>query len=122
RHNVVRNNYFHNENWNNGFGDRAVYTGGYAQDSGSNLIEGNRIAFGGTPPDSGNVAAGMGLTTRSNIIRFNCFYGSQGDGMIVATMSGYPDVPVYNRIYCNTFFKNGRQNPSNPGAEMCGLG
>ncbi len=122
RHNVVRNNYFHNENWYNGFGDRCVYTGGQLDVSGWNLFEGNRIAFAGQPPDN-TEAAGMSLVTKSNIVRFNCFYGSGGAGIMMSATASYETSPEYNKIYHNTFYKNGQSvNPGTGSEKKSGIG
>ena len=71
--NIVRRNYFHNENWSSDRGNRNLMLHGYDSNSGNNLIERNRISFAGLPPDSDG-AAGMGLITKKNIVRFNSFY------------------------------------------------
>ena len=88
RFNVVRNNYFHNENWSSGYGDRVLYLAGYNSSSSMNLIEGNRISGAGDPPDNSS-ADGIYLTTRSNIVRFNAIYGSSGSGIMMGATGIY---------------------------------
>lgn len=118
--NVIRNNYFHNENWSGGFGDRVLYLNGEPVSSGGNLIEGNRIAFAGNPPDQ-PVANGIQLSTRSNIVRLNAFYGSTAAGIGMSVTAAYSVSPEYNRIYNNTFYTNG-WHPANGRENSCGLG
>lgn len=115
-HNVIRNNYFHNENWYNGFGNRNLYLHGHDGVSGRNLLEGNRIAFSGEPVD--NIGAtGMLLTSRSNIVRFNSFYENNTAGLSMSITASYLTSPQYNSIYHNTFYRNGWLTGSNVGNE-----
>lgn len=118
--NVIRNNYFHNENWYNGYGDRVLYLNGDGASSGWNLIEGNKIAFAGTPPDN-PVANGIQLSTKNNIVRLNCLYGNTSAGLGMSVTAAYWVSPEHNRIYNNTFFTNGWHSAN--GAEgRCGVG
>ena len=115
-HNVLRNNYLHNENWYNGFGNRNLYLHGNDGVSARNLVEGNRIAFSGLPSD--NVGAtGMLLTSRSNIVRFNNFYENNTAGLSMSITTGYLTSPQHNMIYHNTFYRNGWLTGSNVGTE-----
>lgn len=119
---VVRSNYFHNEIWSNGHGDRAVYLHGFAANSGRNLIEGNRIAYSAKPPDNFG-AAGMSLDSSYNIVRGNSFYNNNLAGITMSSSPGYKQSPRYNRIYQNTFFNNGLNQNSGVGQElMAGIG
>jgi len=104
-YNVLRNNYFHNENWSVGYGDRDVYLSGYPANSGRNLIEGNQIAYSGKPPDNWG-ASGMSLTTGYNIVRLNRFYHNNLAGIAMTLTDTYYSDIVYNKIYNNTFFNN----------------
>jgi hypothetical protein len=104
--NVVRRNYFHNENWSGDRGNRNLMLHGYDGNSGNNLIEGNRISFAGLPPDSDG-AAGMGLITKKNIVRFNSFYQCSSAGVMMGITANYFTSPCFNKIYNNTFHANG---------------
>lgn len=115
-YNVLRNNYFHNENWLSGYGNRVVYLNGYAATSGRNLIQGNRIAYSGIPPDNYG-GAGMSMATSHNIVRKNLFYHNNLAGISMSTTSNYPSAPTNNKIYNNTFLNNGF-NSSNRGNEL----
>lgn len=120
-HNVIRNNYLHNENWYQGFGERDIMTGGYANCSTRNLFEGNRIAFTGNPSVLGAGSAGLNLCTYSNIVRFNCFYGCKESGIMMGTTGTYMTSPQYNMIYNNVFYTNGF-NAASPNESKDGLG
>lgn len=106
KYNVIRNNYFHNENWLDGYGNRNVYLNGYIESSGWNLIEGNRIGYSGIPPDNWGTT-GMSLSTSHNIVRFNCFYHNNLSGIGMTTTSTYYSDIAHNKIYHNTFVHNG---------------
>ena len=99
--NIVRRNYFHNENWSSDRGNRNLMLHGYDSNSGNNLIEGNRISFSGLPPDSVG-AAGMGLITKKNIVRFNSFYQCSSAGIMMGITANYFTSPCFNKIYNNT--------------------
>jgi len=120
-HNVIRNNYFHNENWYTGYGERDIITGGYANCSTRNLFEGNRIACTGNPATLGAGSAGLNLCTYSNIVRFNCFYGCTESGIMMGTTGSYMTSPQYNMIYNNVFYTNGF-NAASPNESKDGLG
>lgn len=103
KNNVIRNNYFHNETdpkeW-----DYPGYRGPITQGSaaGFNLWEGNRIGFCGH--------SGMGLRSPYNIVRRNYFYHNDQGGLQVVSNAQYPgnrDAADHNRIYHNTFYRNG---------------
>ena len=104
--NVIRRNYFHNENWSSGHGDRNIMMHGYDSNSGNNLIEHNRIAFSGEPPDDVG-SSGMALITKKNIVRFNYFYQNNTPGIMMGIVDEYFTVPCFNKIYNNTFHHNG---------------
>lgn len=120
-HNVIRNNYLHNENWYTGYGERDIITGGYANCSTRNLFEGNRIACTGNPAVLGAGSAGLNLCTYSNIVRFNCFYGCTESGIMMGTTGSYMTSPQYNMIYNNVFYTNGF-NTGSPNESKDGLG
>jgi hypothetical protein len=119
RYNVIRNNYFHNEPWSGCCCDRTETGGicgardiviGYeSSQCERNLIEGNRLAFTGVPPQS-STAFGMSVRAPRNIIRKNSFYCNDGGGL---SLSSYkPDEygtndASHNKVFNNTFFHNG---------------
>jgi hypothetical protein len=106
-HNVFRNNYVHNERWMDDprrpgikMGNRCLIgEGGHL-----NLIEGNRLAFAGVPPDD-NGAFGAELSSSGNMLRRNAFYcnGNAGLGL----HSKYFAAAMRNYVYANTFYRNG---------------
>jgi hypothetical protein len=115
-YNVIRNNYFHNENWTgtcahpetNGLcGDRDIIiednTGSWAS---WNVIENNRIAYSGTPAD-GITSTGLSIRTQSNIVRNNVFYNNDGSGIEFITISGQPYDVRFNHVYGNDVYHNG---------------
>jgi hypothetical protein len=106
RYNVIRNNYFHNEPWSNGYGNRNVYLAGYPENSGWNLIEGNRIAYSSIPPDNWG-SPGLALSTKNNIIRRNEFLYNDQSGIALTLSDGYYSDVTFNKIYNNTFLHNG---------------
>jgi len=114
--NVIRNNYFNNEPWSIGttasdrgavmYGNRNLSVAGYAENSGRNLIERNRIAFASDPPDNIG-ASGMSLTTSNNIVRFNSFYHNVRAGLSMTLTRTYWQNIRHNKIYNNSFMHNG---------------
>lgn len=116
-YNVVRNNYFHNENWSNGYGNRVVYLNGHRQSSGRNLVEGNRVAYSGRPPDNSG-GAGMSLASSNNIVRRNMFYHNNLAGITMTTTANYPSAPTGNKVYSNTFLNNGFNSDPKAGKEL----
>ena len=110
KQNVIRNNYFHNETdpkeW-----DYPGYRGAITQGSsaGRNLWEGNRFGFCGH--------SGMGLRSPNNIIRRNYFYQNDQGGLQVVSNAQFPgnrDAADNNRIYHNTFYRNGHREKYPP--------
>jgi PKD repeat protein len=112
-YNVIRRNYFHNEPWMTGTGDRGTTTygnrnivfSGYEVNSKMNLFEGNQVGYSSDPPDQVG-ATGMMLTTAYNIVRFNRFYHNDRSGIAMGLTSTYYSDIIYNKIYNNTFFHN----------------
>jgi len=110
-HNIIRNNYFHNENWMEA--PHRAATGGMAGNrnviiegrGGWNVVEGNVIAFSGVPPDQDG-SSGMSVRTPHNIIRRNIFHDNDMAGLNVYSSSRRAEVRS-NRIYHNVFFRNG---------------
>ena len=124
--NVLRNNYFHNEPWAMGtagadhgvimYGDRNLSFSGYSENGGRNLIEGNRVGYASDPPDN-NGASGMSMNSSYNIVRFNLFFYNISAGLSMSVTSSYLQSIVNNRVYQNTFFRNGF-NPDDPTDHM----
>lgn len=124
-YNVLRNNYIHNENWwedseGRKWGNRIVFM--QSDDSGEgvmcnrrNLVEGNRIAFGGETAetiDPNDYQVGGGgiskLSMPYNIIRKNMLYYTLTSGIFFQTY--HHGNSVYNHIYNNVFFRNGHSD------------
>lgn len=106
-YNVIRNNYLHNEAWNNGYGNRDASTSiGGTVIVGFNLIEGNRFGFTGIPSDA-DYSSGIQMNSPNEIIRYNAFYMTAGPGLKIETFTGAPTQSYNNHVYNNTFYKNG---------------
>ena len=109
-HNVIRNNYFHNEEWMRA--PHRTETGGKAgnrlvifEGQGAwNVLEGNRLAFSGLPPDQDG-SAGVSVRTPHNIVRRNVFYENDLAGLNVYSSRKQHDVR-FNHVYHNVFFRN----------------
>lgn len=108
-YNVIRNNTFHNEAWmadptdpERKYGNRCI--GGGGPNSSHNLIEYNRIAFAGPPPDDDG-AYGIERASPANIYRYNSIYhnGTAGIGL----HSKWHGTTSENHVYANTFYRNG---------------
>ena len=117
---VVRNNYFHNEEWYESGGElysyRNIMASGKSGYSGYNLFESNRIGYAGENITTSNQGGGgMKLTTSGNIVRYNSWFGNKGISLYI--QPAYGNNSSYNYIYNNTFFYNGyystsaRRNP-----------
>ena len=113
RYNTVRNNYFHNEVWSNGYGNRVLFSNGYTNPVGGgvgdNLVEGNKFGYSAESIDNG-VVSNIAMCTPYNIIRYNKIYHSNGEGITFYAYS--PTMPevakgANNKVYNNTFFNNG---------------
>lgn len=98
--NIVRNNYFHNEVWKKGFGNRDMDV----KDDGQNLLEGNRFGFSGIPNDI-NFGDGIQMSSPKNIVRYNSFYENSGSGLKISTHS--TQTSSGNHVYNNVFYHNG---------------
>ena len=109
--NVFRYNYVHNEPsfLYNGtlYGNRVLFFAGEPPDVGRNLIEGNRVAYGGetSEPDQCGGSGGT-IAAQYNIFRRNMFYKCLLYGLYITTYSGSPR-GANNYIYDNTFWNNG---------------
>ena len=114
--NIIRNNYFHNENWTgtcahpetNGMcADRNIIIEDNVGDFAiRNVIEGNVIAYSGVPAD-GDTSTGMSIRTQSNIVRSNLFYYNDGPGITLYEGSGQAYSADHTHIFANVFFHNG---------------
>jgi len=123
--NVIRNNYFHNEEWMNAphrretggkAGNRhVIIDGGGAQ----NILDGNVFALSGLPPDQDG-SAGVSVRTARNIVRRNIFYDNDMAGLNVYSAGGRHDVR-FNHIYHNVLFRNAYAAKSTFEPFLCGL-
>jgi hypothetical protein len=105
RFNTIRNNYFHNEAWYGGYGNRILYNNSPSSYGGFNLIEGNRWGYSAESVDNGYVGAVV-LSSPSNIFRYNLIYHNEGYGIGLGAYSGYTN-SSNNRIYNNTIVNSG---------------
>jgi hypothetical protein len=112
KYNVIRGNYIHNEtnaaNW-----DFEGYRGAITEgpSGGWCLYEGNRFAYSG--------GSGLALRTPHNIVRFNMFYRHASGGIQVVASEAGADHADHNRIFHNTFYRNGHE--SDYSGFACGL-
>lgn len=115
-HNVIRNNYIHNEAWSNyggtNYGNRVTFLIGYDGDDERNLIEGNRIAYGGECADNEIGGSGGTLASRRHIIRKNMFYQNYMHAYVIKIYSGQGTASD-NHLYNNVFWDNGG-SPTGP--------
>ena len=117
-YNIIRNNYFHNEEWSScarmqtgGLcGNRLVVVDGPSSNSRYNVLEGNTFAFSGLPPDNDG-SSGVGLRTGYTIVRRNVFYENDQAGLNIATLGYTANFPPpldlrFNHVFHNVFFHN----------------
>ncbi len=128
-YNVIRNNYFHNEEWmdcdrpesNNKCGNRHIIFEEHAPNVIWNIVEHNRFAFSGLPPDQ-NTSSGLNIRTPHNIVRRNLFYYCDGPGMSVETYTYGQLDAKFNYVYHNVYFHNGHHiSPDAENRYECGL-
>ena len=109
-HNVVRNNYVYNDEWSDyegtDYSNRVFFMVGYDNDDYRNLIEGNRIAYGGECADSEIGGSGGTLASSYNIIRRNMYYQNGIYGFKFEYYPGHSNC-LYNYVYNNVFWHNG---------------
>lgn len=109
-HNVIRNNYIHNERWSpyggEDWGNRVTFLMGSDGDDERNLIEGNRIAYGGECADDELGGSGGTLASRLHIIRRNMYYQNSMYAYVMKPYGGHGTVND-NHIYNNVFWYNG---------------
>jgi hypothetical protein len=100
-HNIIRNNYLHNDPWLNDRGYRTMAVFSWPGDTGWNLLEGNRIGFSDTTngiQDSGN----------NDIWRRNMVYANDGAAFQFNTIEKRrAPCTDDNYLYQNVFFFNG---------------
>jgi hypothetical protein len=116
KYNIFRNNYAHNEPWisldGNLYSYRVGETNGVLGYVGMNLIEGNRIAYGG-PTMYGDAThyyyGGVGWKHAASdyIFRYNAFFNNQAVGIALYPQCTDCDRVSYNYLYNNTFYHNG---------------
>ena len=124
---VVRNNYFHNENWwkdvsrqysdvyygpgkHDGlWGYRTAFSSGFYGYQGYNIIEGNRFGHGAdnvNPKNTGGT--GMTWATSNNIFRYNSLFNNWIYALNLKTYGTAGTRKTNdNRAYNNTFYHNG---------------
>ena len=132
---VFKNNVAHNEPWypaDNGACNvsyepvysNAAYNGLYShrvwsftdtfsRDYSFNLIEANRLGYGGVNPNNDG-ATGLTISSPGNIIRYNASYGAMHNAMKTKYGANYgwqASGGINNRIYNNTLYKNGYGYP-----------
>jgi hypothetical protein len=128
-HNVVRGNTFHNEEWypchrseiGGLCGNRNVIlnTSDPSRNV-RNVIERNRIAFSGVPPDQDS-STGLSVRTRDNIVRRNLFFHNDASGLGLSADGGNNNDASGNHIYANVFLRNGRPLADDWDPLECGL-
>ena len=109
-HNVVKNNYFHNESWwpisSPQYGNRIIYFTGGPSVGYRNLVEGNRVAYGGETSETNQIGgAGGTIGSPYNIIRRNVFYKTLIYGLWFYKYS-FAGGGHDNKVYNNTFWSN----------------
>ena len=109
-HNIIRNNYFHNEVWYEYDGDssgfRVTFMVGEDDDDERNLVEGNRIAYGGPSLDNNLGGSGGSIASRWNIIRKNMYYQNAIYAGKFLYYSGQ-GTSNRNKFYNNVIWHNG---------------
>ena len=103
--NTIRNNYFHNEAWSAGFGNRNLSTIAGSTEAFGNTIEGNRWGYTYISIDDG-IVGNVVMVSARNIFRYNSIYHSSGAGLTFAGYTGFSNGSL-NRAYNNTIFHNG---------------
>jgi len=106
-HNVIRNNYFHNEKWMRCNGEECGYRNIIIEgtDAQRNVVEGNTFAFSGRLPSSRSTSgsSAFSLRTPRNIVRRNIFSNNAKSGLYF----GISEDMRHNHVYNNVFFHNG---------------
>lgn len=110
-YNVWRNNYIHNEPWwpyeTPVYSTRVMITTGAAGDGRYNLVENNRIGYGG--PKNKTEIGGAGICFQGGqygIWRYNTIAQIYTDALYFTSYVGQ-DTNLYNHIYNNTFWHGG---------------
>lgn len=117
-YNVIRNNYFHNEAWTNGKGNRNMYNAGYTASAGHNLFDGNRYGYSAVPCDAAGVS-GVLIATSDNIFRRNMVYYNNLCGLALGSYDTADS--SRNKIYSNTFFANGSSDTAYSNEYHCAV-
>lgn len=116
RFNVIRNNYFYNDPWTAGRGNRTLYMEGEEGSAGFNLFENNRFAYSSLGCDNGG-SHGVLLGNSNNIFRYNYFFHNNLNGL---GLQVYSNNASWNLIYNNTFFNNASVPNASYGAAQKG--
>jgi hypothetical protein len=82
------------------------------------LFEGNRVGYASINY-ANRGAEGLSLGSPGNIIRYNAFFGSDASGIGIKQYSGGTYYGENNRIYSNTFYKNGQAQTSTSTGYYC---
>jgi parallel beta-helix repeat protein len=119
-YNVIRNNYFHNENWMDSPETATTDPKGFGLEKWGNrigefdgrrvernLIENNRFMYSGVPPDQDRGGFGIELGMNQTIIRNNVVAYSWASGIYLVGES------AENYIYHNTIWRNSRPEDHN---------
>jgi hypothetical protein len=108
--NVFRNNSFRNDPWcplgNATYATRTFFQTGVPGDGQYNLVEGNRIGYGGPKNKIEIGGAGGTIAGAYNIWRRNVFLQVYTDAMWI-TYYEYQDHVKYNKIYNNVYWHGG---------------
>ncbi|MCB2167346.1 MAG: hypothetical protein KQI78_06765 [Deltaproteobacteria bacterium] len=109
-HNVIRNNYIHNEPFYkfNGilYGNRVTFMVGHDGDDERNLIEGNSIAYGSRCADDEIGGSGGTIASRRHIIRKNKYYQNGIYASVFKVYTGQGSC-TDNHVYSNVYWYNG---------------
>lgn len=113
-HNVLRNNYFHNQFQkigeiydcdDVGYGSAAFPKITSVDDTKYNVVEENIFAYTFTPIDA-SPYAGIQYAAQNGIIRRNVFYNCIGPPIDITLYSGEAEYNYSNRIYHNVMYNN----------------
>jgi len=82
------------------------------------LVEGNRLGHGAINY-ANRGAEGISLGSPGNIIRYNAIFGQDASGIGIKSYSGALHYGDNNRVYNNTFYKNGQAQTSSEAGFFC---
>lgn len=115
--NLIRNNYFHNEEWydvaGTDYGYRCIMASGDSGHCGYNVIENNRIGHAGEmPPQPVTKYGGTGIKwgVEHAIFRYNSMFGNKYAAITFQPYDVYGGDSQYNYLYNNTTYYNGHHH------------